>query len=252
MRKAISRAGYEDDLAYIHDVGFSFFAVQAGPGILQILRDMGVASGLVVDLGCGSGLFTRQLYETGYEVLGIDFSAAMLKIARRRVTGAKFQRASFREAALPACDAVTALGEVFNFLFDRANTEETLIEFFRRVYDALRPGGVFIFDVAEPGRAGGPGKRQRNFAADDWALMLETEEDENEAILTRRMTTFRRLGKLYRRTEEVHRLRLYRGRDIAAGLRRLGFRARLEHTYGEFRFPKGWVGVVARKPGATP
>src|SRR5262249_47428044 len=151
-----------------------------------LLRQRGVLEGLVVDLGCGTGLWAYELVQAGYTVLGIDFSAAMLAIARQRVPEARFRRGSFVDAAIPPCAAVTAIGECFNYLFDPANQQETLLECFGRVYQALRPGGVFVFDIAEPGRGGGPGVHQRHFQGDDWALLLETEEDSKAALLTRR------------------------------------------------------------------
>ena len=238
--------GYGDDLAYIHDVGFGFHARGVAPGLLGILRDTGVTHGLVVDLGCGSGIWAQKLVEAGYRVRGIDRSAAMLRIARQRCPEATFQRASFVDVRLPPCDAVTAVGEIFNFLFEAGNRRDTLTHLFARVSEALRPGGVFVFDVAEPGRGGGPGRRQRNFHGDDWAILLETEEA--DGILTRRMTTFRRIGRRYRRGAEVHRLRLLRAAELARELRRLGFRVRVQRRYGDYTLPRGWAAIVARKP----
>jgi SAM-dependent methyltransferase len=240
--------GYQEDLAYIHDVGFGGFALRSAPGLLSILRRSGLTEGLVVDLGCGSGLWAHELSGAGYRVLGIDISPAMLKIARRRVPEARFRRASFLDCELPSCDAITAIGECCNYLFDIANGEVRLVKFFGRVYRALRPGGMFIFDVAEPGRGGRQGLRQKNCRGDDWALLLETEEDVNAALLTRRITTFRRVGSLFRRSDEIHRLRLYRGPKLARVLRDLGFRTHLVRGYGEFRFPNALIGLIARKP----
>ena len=240
-------AGYDEDLAYIHDTGFGFFALQSAPGLLRLLRTGGVTSGLVVDLGCGIGLWARELVDAGYSVYGVDLSAAMLRIARQRVPEARLQKGSFLAADLPPCDAVTAIGECFNYLFDPVNKLQALVGFFGRVYQALRPGGILIFDVAGPGRGGGQGTRQKNFQGDDWAILLETTEDVHEHVLARRMTTFRQVGRLYRRGEEVHRLQLVRGADVVKALRRLGFRARVLRGYGKFRFPKGLIGVVARK-----
>jgi SAM-dependent methyltransferase len=241
-------AGYQEDLAYIHDTGFGFFSLQSAPGLLRILRRFGVTQGYVVDLGCGSGLWARELIGAGYTVLGVDLSPAMLQLARQRVPQASFRRGSFLKADLPRCDAITAIGECFNYLFDPANKAEMLVRFFARVYRALRPGGVFIFDVAEPGRGGGQGPRQKNFQGEGWAVLLETEENVSAAILTRRITSFRQVGRLYRRSEEVHRLHLVRGKEMVRALRRLGFRARPLRGYGAFRFPKGLVGIVAHKP----
>lgn len=47
---------YKKDLAHIHDVGHSDYALKSAPGILKILAQNNIRDGLVVDLGCGSGL----------------------------------------------------------------------------------------------------------------------------------------------------------------------------------------------------
>ncbi len=151
-------SGYKDDLAYIHDVGFDDFARQAAPGLLEILRQSGITKGLVVDLGCGSGIWARELVEAGYEVLGVDISTAMIKLARKKVSQAKFVKTSFLKMQLPQCAAVTGIGECFNYLFDKNNNERALFRFFSRVYEALTSGGIFIFDVVEPGLVSGSGQ----------------------------------------------------------------------------------------------
>ena len=42
---------YKEDLAYIHDVGHSDYALKSSPGILNILAQNNLQEGLVVDLG---------------------------------------------------------------------------------------------------------------------------------------------------------------------------------------------------------
>jgi SAM-dependent methyltransferase len=237
---------YAEDLAYIHDVGFGGFAKSSAPGLLETLRKKGVARGLVVDLGCGSGLWARALCDAGYAVRGIDISKAMIKMAKQRVPEGTFQAGSFLKAKLPPCDAVTALGECLNYLFDRSSGLSELGRLFRRAYAALRPGGVFIFDIAEPGRGAGP--RQRYREGPDWAVLVEIDEDPKARRLTRRISVFRKIGDLCRRSQEVHELRLYLRSDILKALRRVGFQVRTLRGYGQQRFPEAYVGFLARKP----
>src|SRR5215212_2300357 len=142
---------YKEDLAYIHDVGFGDFALKSAPGILEILGRNKIQEGLVVDLGCGSGLWAQELTRARYRVLGIDISGSMIDIARRRVPDAEFRVGSLFETEIPPCNAVTSLGECLNYLFDPDNESQTLVRLFRRIFSALAPGGVFVFDVAEPG-----------------------------------------------------------------------------------------------------
>lgn len=237
---------YAQDLAYIHDVGFGDFAREAAPGLLEILRRHGVTLGLVVDLGCGSGIWGERLVQAGYDVLGIDQSAAMLTLAREKAPRATFRRTSLWSVKLPRCDAVTALGECFNYRFGPKAGPARLESLFSRIHAALRPGGVLIFDIAEPGRGAGPSERE--WRGEDWALRVTVEEDARRRELTRRITAFRRVGKLYRRSEETHRLRLVNPSDVAAALRRAGFRVRVVRGYGELRFKPGLAALVARKP----
>ena len=244
------REWYREDLAYIHDVGFGDYALGAAPGILEILDRNGIREGLVVDLGCGSGLWARELAKARcYRVLGIDISESMIDIARRRVPEAEFRVGSLFEADIPPCEAVTSISEVLNYLFDPENGGQELARLFRRVYQALVPGGVFVFDVAGPGQIP-RGTKSRGFSeGEDWVVLVEKEEDRERATLTRRITTFRRVGEHYRRDDEVHRQRLYRPSEIAGELRRAGFRVRTMRGYGQYDLPRAHAAFVARKSG---
>jgi SAM-dependent methyltransferase len=240
---------YKDDLAYIHDVGFGDFARTSAPWLLETMHTNGIDNGLVVDLGCGSGIWASELSHAGYDVLGIDISPAMIEIARKRVPRGEFRTETLLSAELPGCQAVTSLGECLNYLFDEANSIAQLRRLFDRVYSALRPGGLFVFDIAEPGRGKGP--RQKHRQCEDWAVLVEVDEDPATNRLTRRITTFRKRGNSYVRDEEVHVLQLYRRSDVAKELRRAGFRVRTLSGYGEQSMLAGCVGFMARKPSAT-
>ena len=188
---------YTDDLAYIHDVGFGKFALKSTRGLLDILRQRKILGGLVVDLGCGSGLWARELTNAGYDVLGIDQSSAMIEMAKKKAPKAGFKKASFLNIKLPSCDAVTSLGECFNYLFDKKNSKPELTRLFSRVHNALRPGGLFIFDIVEPGQVTTSTPSVKHSQGQDWAILLKVEEDLKKGTLTRQMTIFRKAGKLY-------------------------------------------------------
>jgi SAM-dependent methyltransferase len=240
---------YAQDLAYIHDTGFTGFARKAAPGLLRILRQSGIRGGLVVDAGCGSGVWARDLSERGYGVLGIDISDSMIWLARRQAPDAKFRTGSFLEIQLPPCDAVTAIGECVNYAFDRKSGKRALARFFRRVHHALRPGGIFIFDIVEPGQVLGSTPQRRFLEGPDWAILLEVREDRKRKILTRRIVSFRQVGKLFRRSEEMHRLHLYSGSELLVELDRAGFQAQSFNGYGRFRLAPAHAAIVARKAG---
>jgi SAM-dependent methyltransferase len=241
---------YRDDLAYIHDAGFGHVAQNAATELLKRLSKIPKGrqpSRRVVDLGCGSGILAAAVLSAGYHVLGFDLSDAMLALAAKRAPRAEFRRESFISADIPACLAITAIGEVFNYVFDRRNRGQQLSAVFGRVHEALCPGGLFLFDVAEPGRVRGSGPQRSYSEGTGWACLYTAEEDRRRKTLTRTITTFRRVGDAYRRHREVHRLRLYPRADVAQRLREAGFHVRTLSGYGRFRFPTGWVAFLARK-----
>lgn len=238
---------YRDDLAYIHDAGFGDFARAAAPFVLGELARAGILNGSIVDLGCGSGIWARLLVDAGYDVLGLDISPAMIRIARERVPEATFRVGSFSAFDPPECGAVTALGESLAYLFDEGNTRRALWSLCRRVYQALRPGGLFVFDLREPGTVPG-GSYELFQEGDDWAVLCRVEEDRRRGLLTRHLTTFRKVGDGYRRDREIHRLRLYRAAEVAGKLRRIGFKARIVRSFGAARLAAKHTGFVARRP----
>ncbi len=170
--------GYSDDLAHIHDEGFSTLAELAATRILELLGDRGTSPGLVVELGCGPGRTARALTDAGFDVLGLDASSAMIALAQRAAPAADFSLASFVEAELPPCRAVIAVGEVLGYVLDPpADTEGALAEVFARVHHALATGRLLVFDLAGPGRVPGSGPLRSWFEGRDWAVLVEAEED---------------------------------------------------------------------------
>ena len=241
--------GYRQDLAFIHDDGFTGYARQAAPGLLDILRRNGLNRGLVVDLGCGSGRWARELNQAGYEALGVDQSTAMIRLARKIATRSRFVSASLLTARLPECVAVTSIGECINYTFDRRNSRTQLRGLFTRIYRALRPGGVFVCDFAVPERAEKTAG-QHWVEGRTWAILVEVRGDRAQKTLERRIVAFRKSGTAFRRSEETHVLNLYPAEDLLHDLARCGFRARKLGEYGKFKFPPGIAGICAVKPRA--
>lgn len=245
----IMRTAYQNDLAYIHDAGFGHLAADAAPVVIEELKRSGIHSGTVVDLGCGSGITSRLLRDAGFGVVGIDLSESLIEMARERVPDAEFRVDSFVTADIPPCVAVTAIGEVLNYTFDTANSTSVRAKVLDRIYTALAPRGLLVFDMA--GHARAPSRNpQRTFAeGPDWAVLMEAEADDTKSILTRRITTFRKQGELYRRDFEIHQLQLVDPVEVVELLQRVGFSVQTLDCYGSQPLPQGLVGFLARKPG---
>jgi SAM-dependent methyltransferase len=243
-------SGYGPDMAYAHQTGHSDFVRLAAPAVLAELRAAGIGGGLVVDLGCGSGILAQELLTAGYQVLGVDLSVDMIELARRTAPDADFVHASYLDVDLPACAAVTSVGQSLGYAFDPRVSEAALRRFFVRVWQALRPGGLFVFDLNAPVPADDvprPGELHWR-ETPDWTLLAETVVDAH--ALTRQIVLFRRVGQLYRRTEERHVVLLHEPRTVLAALASAGFAADTFDDYDGARFPAQLVGYRAVKPAS--
>jgi len=233
---------YADELARIHDEGFGGFARAAAGEALTRLQ----GSGLVVELGCGSGISTEILSDAGYDVLGIDISPAMLAIARSRAPRAQFRAGSVWDVELPRCAAVTAFGEVLNYAADERAGAARLPDLFARIFQALAPPGLFLFDVATPGRGGAHSPGAQTIEGPGWQLEAEVTEDTATRTLERRIA----IDVHGERHTERHLLHLYEPRHVEECLDAAGFQYEALERYGDFGFWPGYAGFAAAKSSA--
>lgn len=241
MKKQVTNQLYRQDLAQIHIDGYSFHWQGAAPQILAWLAKHSIDEGLIVDLGCGGGGWLAKLAQQGYQTCGVDVSPSMIKAAKQTSPSSQLMCGSFAEVNLPACDAVTSLGEPLNYL----NSGPLIRRTIKRVYQALRPGGLFIFDVRHP--PAGPVDPVHYVRSDqDWFCHARIEEDQHS--LTRTITTFRRTkGDNFHRDEETHRLKLFSKTQMLEWLRSTGFKVRTYRGYGDYQLGLRQSVFVCRK-----
>jgi SAM-dependent methyltransferase len=106
--------------------------------------------GLVADLGCGEGRIGAHLVGLGLDVLGIDLSPALTRIALATRPGLRFAVGSMH--ALPLPDGV--LGGAVSWYSVIHTDPDDLPAYFAECTRALRPGGhllvAFFEAVGEP------------------------------------------------------------------------------------------------------
>jgi SAM-dependent methyltransferase len=239
---------YLEDLAFVHDDSFGFIAEGAAHTLLERLSFQGIHEGLVVELAVGSGISSEILVANGYDVHGFDISADMIELARERAPSGEFELASLYDAEIPPCIAVTGIGEAFNYKFDPRAGFESMNAVFARVFDALDPGGVFLFDFAQPGRAA-PRMEHHFWEGEGWHVTSETIESPADRVLQRQITTTRTINGEDRVSKELHTLALYDHEQVFAALKSAGFIPQTLATYsGLYRFGVGHGAFVAFKP----
>ena len=240
---------YQPDLARIHHEAFGFHADAVAPGILKLLEPVRERGGLVLEIGCGSGLLTKYLVEGGHRVHATDASSAMVDLAREYVVGAEtIDQLRLPENVVPPADAIVSVGHALSYLDD----EEQLSRALSALAGALRQDGVIAFDICDVqwGEARRDDKPKVWFG-DDWVLITRTSVP-NPRMFRRDMTMFvRSEPESWRRNDEVHDNILIDTNEIPASLARLGLRAELRRSFGSEVLPTGLVVVVGTKTART-
>ena len=155
-----------------------------GSYLTGLLREYGICSGTVAELGCGTGKMTRLLAAAGYDMIGVDNSEEMLEIAREAEYEADAWSAAeawdeadetdepeeYAELGEPdepdelpnggilylledmrelelygSVRAVVSVCDSMNYIM----SEEDLRQVFSLVNNYLDPGGIFIFDMSK-------------------------------------------------------------------------------------------------------
>ena len=102
----------------------------------------------VLDIGFGTGVLTKRLYDDGYKIFGVDFSEKMLKTAKAKMPNARLLKHDFSLGLPKELD-----GESFDFIICTYAfhhlTNQQKIGFINELLKRLAPKGkVLIGDIA--------------------------------------------------------------------------------------------------------
>ncbi len=131
-------------------------------------------------------------------------------------------------------DAVICALDSLNYVTKPADCRKT----FRRVYDALTPGGLFVFDINTPAKLRGLDGQVFLDETDDTYCVWRTEFDEKKRLCYYGMDIFRLEGEHWQRSFEEHIEYAYEPAELQQWLAEAGF-TRIR-SYGDrvLRAPK--------------
>ena len=200
----------------------------------RILETYGLRPASAVDLACGTGSMALLLAKEGLSVLGVDQSEEMLTQAAEKAGALEnppyFIRQKMEKLRLPQpVDLVVCCLDGVNYVTEPAALQEA----FSRVYKALNPGGLFIFDINSEAKLQGL-DGQILLDEDDAVFCLWRAEFDGESRICRYgMDIFQKQGRLWERSREEHLEYAYRTEELCAWLTEAGFQG--VSVYGDRR-----------------
>ena len=209
--------------------------------VRQLWEQEGLRPRTIVDLACGTGSVSAILARMGYKVVGVDMSQQMLAMAWQKCQSLPnppfFVHQRLERLCLPrGVDVAVCALDSLDYITEPALCQEAI----RRVYRALNPGGVFVFDVNTPEKLRAMDGQVFLDEDEDVYCVWRGEFDEATQICAYGMDLFQRQGRVWRRSFEEHRERAYTREQLEQYLRQAGFTG--IQVYGDRRMEPPGLG----------
>jgi SAM-dependent methyltransferase len=247
-----------DQFASIYQRGpYVRFSQNLAESVLpEYLESIGYQPANLLDVACGEGSFAVGMAKLGYEVTGIDQSQQMIELACERAKDesvkGKFLVEDMRLLPFKEdFDLVTCFFDSMNYLLTVRDLQEAM----QCAFKALRPGGVYIFDMNTIYGLAVDWMRELTYIqneAEDFIEIHRQAFDFENLVATMQITIFKQRGDLWERIDETHQERGYPITDLQFLLNQTGFE--IIGMYGNLHkrtdiqttSPRVWF--AARKP----
>ena len=190
----------------------------------EILKRENLKPRTAVDLACGTGSVTAILARQGLDVTGVDLSEEMLTVAMEKVMDMdcppRFVCQPLQELRLArGVDLAVCALDSLDYITDPEDCKMAI----RRVYKALNPGGIFIFDVNTPEKLRAMDGQVFLDEDDDVYCVWRGEFDDETNICSYGMDLFQRRGEVWERSFEEHKEYAYSEAQLRNYLKAAGF-----------------------------
>ena len=192
----------------------------------SLLKQYGVKPKTVLDLACGTGSLSVLLAKSGYAVLGVDRSEDMLTVAAEKAMELEENQPFFvaqpmQRLRLPQPgDACVCALDSINYVTKPQDVQKT----FCRIYESLRPGGLFVFDINTPYKLESLDGQVFLDETEDSYCVWRTFFSEKTKICTYQVDLFRlQADGTWERDYEEHRERAWSAEELTAFLTDAGF-----------------------------
>jgi ubiquinone/menaquinone biosynthesis C-methylase UbiE len=194
--------------------------------VRRLLKRYGWKPQRILDVATGTGTVAFLLAEMGHDVTGIDLSPEMISEAQRKADAFQAKgQVAFRTLDATRLDYTEEFDLAIS-LFDSLNyllLTHDLRKAIAGVYQALKPGGAFIFDLNSEFALEKNLFSQDNFWDEDAAVkhLWTARFNKRTRVATIEMEFYLPDGRTFR---EVHKERAHRHGDVLHFLEEAGFK----------------------------
>ncbi len=200
-----------------------------------------------LEVGCGSGAFSRLLTRAGYKMSGADISVPMLEkaayLAGREGLDVSFFRADAARLKAPETyDFLLSPNDCYNYI-----PTAGLPAAFKSAAACLRAGGLFLFDISSACKL--REKVANNMFADDRdeVTYLSFNRLYGDRVETDVTLFVREKDGRFRRFDERHTQYIHEEEEVVRALEAAGFHTRVEGHLGEQKEGSDRLNFLCRK-----
>ena len=183
----------------------------------------------VLELGCGSGLFTIPLKQQGFKIEGLEISPEMIKVTQQKEPDLKLYQGDMRSYNLPkSFDAILILSATLTLLQNHQEMNQCL----QRTYEHLKPGGILFLEL--PNHAveiEKSDKTQEFYANGDSSIIVVTQSLQVEDFWREHWYIFRQSSGEFQKDEITCDEFLYSPSLLVEDIQKTGFE--ILETYGD-------------------
>lgn len=201
------------------------FSMRMIPYLETVLAVHNVCATSLADVACGTGTFALAMAAKGWDVVGVDASAAMLAQARAKAAEqgliVRWIQQDMRSLQFEQpVSLITCLYDSLNYML----TSDDLLAAFRSAYRCLAPGGWYVFDM-NTAHAFATMWDGDTYVHDspDLTVLISGTYDERRQRVHATVTWFERQGALWAKGSEEHVEQAYPPEQVATHLQDAGF-----------------------------
>ena len=194
------------------------------PKLLQTIKAYSIPRSELLDIACGTGTLAIMMTRRGWDVLGMDISEGMIREAVEKSGSlhlpVTFSRRDMRSFSVPnRVGLITCIFDAINHL----RNARDVLQCFRSVHRALRPGGYFVFDVNNELCYRTVWRQTDAINNPDFTIILHNSYNAQRREAKSQVTMFLRRGETFEKKTETVGERYYPPEDIEKFLRSSGF-----------------------------
>lgn len=190
----------------------------------SLIKKYKIKKDLAVDLACGTGINSKTLKNIGFKkVLGVDNSSEMLMEAKKKYKNISFVKKDFLNFSgkeFINIDLVTCFYDSLNYLLKESELKKT----FKNVYNSLKIGGVFVFDLNTPDHAKGISSNKPSIFTNEDLFVIMDNKVKGRFWFLNLSILVRKKGNTFSLFKEIHTEKMYEEGVVVNLLKSVGFK----------------------------